>query len=252
MKVFLSPSDQWSNTVATGKHSEAKHCIEIAKACEKYLKLNGIDVKIGDSSREETYPTRVKESNAWRADLHIPIHTNAGGGKGTQIFTHPLSLNDKFVKSIYNEVAKITPTPDRGITATTNLYEINETIAVCCYIEVEFHDNISTENWIDTNIDDIGKAIARGVITALGKPFKTNSNTTTNTNTKIYRVQVGAYKIRDNAVKMKMALAKSGYTSFITKVDNLYKVQVGAYKVRKNAENIVKELKKLGYTSFIR
>lgn len=252
MKVFLSPSDQWSNIVASGNHSEAKHCIEIAKSCEKYLKLNGVDVKIGDSYTEGSYPERVKVSNDWKADLHVPIHTNAGGGKGTQVFTYPTTMNDKFVKSIYNEVSNLTPTPDRGITPTTNLYEINETLSVCCYIEVEFHDNITSEHWIDSNIDNIGKAIARGVINALGKTFKTNSNPTTDTNTKIYRVQVGAYKIRDNAVKMKMSLAKSGYSSFITKVDNLYKVQVGAFKVRKNAENVVKELKKLGYSSFIR
>lgn len=252
MKVYLSPSDQWSNTVATGKHSEAKHCIEIAKVCEKYLKVNNIDVKVGDASKESTYPNRVRESNNWKADLHIPIHTNAGGGKGTQVLCHPSSVNDKFVKSIYNEVANLTPTADRGITTSTNLYEINETVCVCCYIEVEFHDNTSTEKWIDENIANIGKAIARGVTNALGLTFKNEVTTNVTTNERVYRVQVGAYKIRDNAVKMQNQLKKSGYSSFITKVDNLYKVQVGAYKVRKNAENTVTELKKLGYTAIIK
>ena len=61
MKVYLSPSDQWSNIVAGGKHSEAFHCIKIAEYAKEYLELNGYDVKVGSSVKENTYKARVKE-----------------------------------------------------------------------------------------------------------------------------------------------------------------------------------------------
>ena len=122
MKVYLSPSDQWSNIVAGGEHSEAFHCIKIADYARAYLELNGYEVKIGSSVKENTYKNRVKESNEWGADLHIPIHTNAGGGNGTLVLCYPTRLNNRHVINIYKEVAKLTPTKDKGIQTTTNLY----------------------------------------------------------------------------------------------------------------------------------
>ena len=80
-KIYLSPSDQWSNMVSDLAHSEAYHCKQIAKSVDKYLKANGYAVKVGDNSKEGSYTARVKESNGWNADVHIAIHTNAGGGK---------------------------------------------------------------------------------------------------------------------------------------------------------------------------
>ena len=130
MKVYLSPSDQWSNIVADGKHSEAFHCIKIAEYARAYLELNGYDVKVGSSVKENTYKARVKESNEWNADLHIPIRTNAGGGHGTLMLCYPARTNNRYVRSIYNEV---------------------------------------TEKWIDEHEKELGRAIAIGVCVADGK-----------------------------------------------------------------------------------
>lgn len=74
MKVYLSPSDQWSNIVAGGEHSEAFHCIKIAEYARAYLELNGYEVKIGSSVKENTYKDRVKESNEW-GQIYIFLFT---------------------------------------------------------------------------------------------------------------------------------------------------------------------------------
>lgn len=211
MKVYLSPSDQWSNIVAGGEHSEAFHCIKIAEYARDYLELNGYEVKIGSSVKEHTYKNRVKESNEWGADLHIPIHTNAGGGHGTLVLCYPTRLNNRHVINIYKEVAKLTPTKDKGIQTTTNLYEINATNCVTAYLECEFHDNEDTEKWIDEHEKELGRAIAKGVCDADGKlsfaeltPIK-----------KIYKVQVGAFHNRKNAEKLKKELSDKGYNCYI-------------------------------------
>lgn len=211
MKVYLSPSDQWSNIVAGGKHSEAFHCIKIADYARAYLELNGYEVKVGSSVKENTYKDRVKESNEWGADLHMPIHTNAGRGRGTLMLCYPTRVNNKYVRSIYNEVSELTPTEDRGIQTTTNLYEINATKCVTAYIECEFHDNEVTEKWIDKHVKELGRAIALGVCIADGK----------------------------------------SQFAELTHLKKFYKVQVGAFHNRKYAENLQKELYEKGFNSFI-
>lgn len=211
MKVYLSPSDQWSNITAGGKHSEAFHCIKIADYARAYLELNGYEVKVGSSVKENSYKNRVKESNEWGADLHMPIHTNGGGGEGTLMLCYPTSINNRYVTSIYNEVAELTPTKDRGIQTSTNLYEINATKCVTAYLECEFHDNEVTEKWIDNHEKELGRAIAKGVCVADGKAhFAELTNLK-----KYYRVQVGAFHSIKNAEKLKNELAKKGYNSFI-------------------------------------
>ena len=211
MKVYLSPSDQWSNTVAGGKHSEAFHCIKIADYARAYLELNGYEVKVGSSVAENTYKDRVKESNEWGADLHIPIHTNAGSGHGTLMLCYPTRINNRYVHNIYKEVAGLTPTEDKGIQATNNLYEINATKCVAAYLECEFHDNEDTEKWIDNHEKELGRAIAKGVCIADGKPhFAELTNLK-----KFYKVQVGAFHNRKNAEKLKKELSEKGYNCYI-------------------------------------
>lgn len=211
MKVYLSPSDQWSNIVEGGKHSEAFHCIKIAYYARAYLELNGYDVKIGSSVAENTYKDRVKESNEWGADLHIPIHTNAGGSKGTLMLCYPTRINNRYVKNIYKEVAKLTPTKDKGIQTTSNLYEINATKCVTAYLECEFHDNEVTEKWIDGHEKELGRAIAKGICDADGKSQFAELTAIR----KIYKVQVGSFHNRKNAENLQKELAKKGYNSYI-------------------------------------
>lgn len=255
MKVYISPSDQWSNIVAGGQHSEAKHCTDIANALENYLKQNGYVVKVGDNTKESSYINRALESNNWGADLHVCIHTNAGGGKGTLVLTYPYTIDNKYVVSIYREVASLTPTEDKGV-RSADLYEINTTNCVCVYIEVDFHDNLEIEKWIDENINNIAKAIAKGICFADGKSFKSdtaNQSTPPAHTTHLYKVQAGAFKNGRNAAIRVKELYEIGVPSFyyFDDSDKLYKVQAGAYSKKENAKEQVRVLKNKGFSSFI-
>lgn len=80
-----------------------------------------------------------------------------------------------------------------------------------------------------------------------------NSISTTDPTNIIYRVQVGAYSIRDNAEYCKTKLAKNGFKdSYIsTSIVNgrtIYRVQIGAFSVKENADNYLKKVKDAGYT----
>lgn len=70
---------------------------------------------------------------------------------------------------------------------------------------------------------------------------------------KIYKVQVGAFKLKCNADKyLQEVLKKLNYNSgFVVKSNGLYKVQLGAFKDKKNALNLANTAKSFGYDAYI-
>lgn len=250
-KIFLSPSDQTNNAYSGVATNESSQCVKIANSAKKYLEINGYTVKVGSVSRG--YVGRVTDSNNWGADLHVPIHTNAGGGDGTLVMCYPGNTNNKYVKAIYNNVASISPGKDDGIKTNVGLYEITNTKAVCVYVECEFHDNSTLAKWIANNTDAIGKSIAKGICQADGKTFKeSTSSSGTTTSGSLYKVQCGAFASKPNAESLALKLNRSGFTTYIyLDYDGLYKVQCGAYSKKANAENQVKLLKSKGFNTYL-
>lgn len=249
MKIYLSPSDQWANIVADGEHAEAYHCKQIAKAAEKYLLNYGYEVKVGNNDEKKTYDKRVSESNSWGADLHIPIHTNAGGGEGTTVFCSEKSKNNPYVLGVYEAVANLTPTKDRGVVVRGNLYEINHTNCPCIYLECDFHDDVAIEAWIDENVDALGKAIADGIAKVDGVP-----ETSPVPSVSVYKVQAGAFEKLSNAKALAAKITVAGFENYIYQDDSdgLYKIQCGAFEKYANAKRTVEMLKEAGFDSFVR
>lgn len=92
-RVYLSPSDQRRNTYAAGGTTEAIQCGRIAAACKAALERSGVEVMVG---QYDTMANRVAESNLFKADLHVPIHTNAANGKATGA-VHPQIENVQYI-----------------------------------------------------------------------------------------------------------------------------------------------------------
>jgi hypothetical protein len=69
----------------------------------------------------------------------------------------------------------------------------------------------------------------------------------------LYRVQLGAFSSRDNAVNFCNQIKKlDGYEgAYVRFVEPYYKVQVGAFSIYDNAKNMLNDLKKKGYNAFI-
>jgi len=67
----------------------------------------------------------------------------------------------------------------------------------------------------------------------------------------IYRVQVGAFKVRQNAVKLAKKLNDAGYKTVIKTENGYAKVQTGAFAVKANADKMLAELKAKGYPALI-
>lgn len=171
MKIYLSPSMQPANIYAAGNTNEQVQCNRIAEAAKTALERCGFTVK--KAPEGQSMQQNVSDSNAWGAELHVPIHTNAGGGAGTVVFVHGgTAAQMKYAAPIYEEVQAISPgTTDYGVRVNSGLYELGYTTATAVYVECEFHDRADLATWIIGHTAELGEAIARGVCKGAGVQY---------------------------------------------------------------------------------
>jgi N-acetylmuramoyl-L-alanine amidase len=216
-KIYISPSNQSANAYATGGTNEKEQCHKIAKACVEYLKKSGFDVKC--TYNDDMY-ARVKESNAFGADMHVAVHTNATDKHkvtgGTQILLYSLDGERKKAgQAVYDRLAPLTPGKSaEKLIAKPGFYECNSADGLTVYVEAEFHDTKEGSDFIIKNTKAIGEAIAKGICDYYGvkvteTPKKADDDT-------LYCVQVGAFSKYENAQKQLEKLKKAGFDGYIT------------------------------------
>lgn len=215
-KIYLSPSDQNANYYAYGNTNEMVQCQRISDACEAALKRCGFEVI---NNKTDTMEERVAESNRWGADLHVCIHTNAHNGvtTGTRIFASSMTSEGcKASKAVFDVLAPKTPGTSESVSAYPGLYEIRMTTAPCVYVEAEFHDVPKMAKWIIENVVLIGEAIAEGICNYYGVKYVEADKPSAD---KLYRVQVGAFRVYENAEAYMEKLKADGYEAFIVEVN---------------------------------
>ena len=220
-KIYLSPSNQTSNKYAYGDTTEAIQCRRIADACEVALKRCGFEVK---NNQTDSMTARCNESDKWGADLHVPIHTNAYNKSvtGTRLFCYNTGGEGyKACKAVFAALAPLTPGTSENIKANTTLYEVRVPNAKTVYVEADFHDVPAVAKWIIENVEAIGEAIAKGICDYFGVKFvekpveKKEEPKAEKKEEVLYRVQVGAYATKANALAMQKKLKADGYNAVI-------------------------------------
>ena len=109
-KVYISPSDQVSNAYAWGNTNEHAQCQKIAEAEAAALRRSGVEVKL--AAFGTTMAQRCAESDAWRADIHNCVHTNAANGKvmGTRMFCYSIpGKGYDACRAVFGQLAPLTP-----------------------------------------------------------------------------------------------------------------------------------------------
>lgn len=213
-KIYLSPSSQPENRYAVGNTNEQEQCRKIASKCVEALKRCGFDAIAGLSG---TMYDRVKESNAWGANAHIPIHTNAFDGKvaGFRGFYFKSGGEGyKLLSTIEKEVASITPGTSDGL-EEKHYYEVRASNAPCAYLELGFHDNPEEAQYIIDHTDELAEAICKGVCAHYGVTYVPPAVDTDGV--KLYRVQVGAFTQYSNAAALQRKLRDLGFADAFIK-----------------------------------
>lgn len=216
-RVYLSPSDQRRNTYAVGNTTEDVQCGKIAAACKMALERSGVKVMVG---QYDTMANRCKASDAFKANLHVPIHTNAFNGEtsGTRLFCYKMDKNSegyKAAKAIFDVLAPLTPGKSENIKANPNLFEVKTPEAPTAYVEVDFHDEPEVAQWIINNTELIGETIAKGICNYLGVAFKEVVKPVTSST--IYRIQLGAFSVKANADAYLKEVQKTYPEAFLVK-----------------------------------
>ena len=170
-RVFISPSDQTANTYAGGGTTEAIQCGKIGIATKAALERCGFEVML---LQYATMAEKCAASDAFGAELHMPIHSNGFNGSvtGTRIFySVDGGEGHRAAKAILATLGPVTPGSPDMVQAYPALYEIRVPKAPTAYIEADFHDVEAVADWIVDHTQDIAEAICKGVCDYFGVEY---------------------------------------------------------------------------------
>lgn len=163
-KIYINPSVQYVNAYACNLGNEGEHMRNISIILTKLLKDNtNLIVYANNSYPGLSLANSVAESNRLDVDYHLALHSNAGGGKGSEGWHSALSK--KFTSSILTSLDNVLPYTTRGLkNGTKYLYEIKNTTAKATLLEILFHDDCKQANFIVENYLKIATAIYEGIV----------------------------------------------------------------------------------------
>lgn len=220
MKVFIGVGHGGSDPGAVSNGVKEKDLnLSIALACRDVLEKHGVAVKMSRvKDEDDSVSEEIKECNAYAPDLAVDIHNNAGGGDGAEVFHHHGGGKGKVLaENILAEIVKVGQN-SRGAKIRKNSQGkdyygfIRSTTCPAVIVECAFVDNASDLEILATESQrkTMGEAIARGILKTLGVKIQAEAGT-------IYRVQVGAYLVKENAVAMQKKIKAVGFDAFIVK-----------------------------------
>ena len=164
IKLYINPSVQYANLYASSLGNEGEHMNAISNILVDMLTTyTNLIVYSNNNMPGKSLSKSVSESNSLNVDYHLSLHSNAGGGKGSEGWYSSTSYN--FTKSIIDSLQEVLPYPTRGLKyGQPYLYELKQTKASACLIEILFHDDEKQALYIINNKKEIAKAIFNGIV----------------------------------------------------------------------------------------
>jgi N-acetylmuramoyl-L-alanine amidase len=164
-----------ANRGPTG-YVEADGALDMALTAGMVLRSHGYKVVFTrDSDRDlagKTYTSsgdlggRVALANNAKVEVFVSIHTNAGGGHGTETYHYPGSAKGKrLAERVQRAVVGELGLTSRGV-KESSFYVLKATAMPACLVEVAFHDNVLEEQLLKEPAfrARAGFAIASGIM----------------------------------------------------------------------------------------
>ncbi len=199
-------------------------CDKIEQKLKAYEGYSLLRVDDTTGATDVSLDKRTTKANSWGADFYLSIHHNAGiyGGKGggvvAYVYTNVDAVTKAWQKDLYISIINRTGLSGNRATplASANLAECRKTKMPAVLLECGFMDSatdvpvILSEDYADkVACACVDVIVAKGKLT---KKVIEEKNTESN---KIYRVQIGAYSVRENADAMVKKLKADGYDAII-------------------------------------
>ena len=218
-KVFIAPGHGGSDPGAVANGLKEKDLnLAISLACHAELIRHGVSVAMSRSKDEsETLTQQVNECNAFKPDLAVNIHNNAGGGDGAEVYHHYGGGKGKtLAENILTEMVAIGQN-SRGAKTKKNADGadyygfIRQTTAPAVIVECAFVDNAKDIAIIDTAAEQkvMGVAIAKGILKTLGISYVAEVKKTETVTKEKYEKDIESLNKTISALKAKIEKAKT-------------------------------------------
>ena len=271
-RVFIGVGHGGKDPGAVKYVKESEANLQMALGMKEELEKYGITVGIS-RTREEDDPLseEIREANAFKPDIAVEVHNNAGGGDGFEVYYQTNGYKAQSMKLAQCIEARVKASGQNthgpnGLKTKLNSSGTDyfgwcrqvQCPAVLC--EGFFVDNAADSADYNTTAEQkaYGKVYALGVLDYLG--IKENPQTgaqppqTTpqdKPESLPYTVQVGAFSSIVNATALKNKLSDMGYFAFITGMNSTDRVCVGKFADKGTAQKTADDLKKKGIAGFV-
>lgn len=173
-KVFIGVGHGGSDPGAVKYIVEKEYTLKVAYALSEILSKYGVDFKLSRTQDIDTeMDSKVDMCNAYKPDLVVDIHFNAGGGSGFEVYHSRIGGTSKtLAENINNEVKKIMSS--RGVKirlgdgGSDYFAIIRETDAPAVLCEGGFVDNQKDADFVKANYKKLAEAYAAGILKTLG------------------------------------------------------------------------------------
>lgn len=206
MKIYINPGHSDTDPGAVGFETERKLNVQVCEYMADYLLANyQVELKTNPGTLGNLYGI-CKDANDWGADLFVSVHFNAGGGDGFEALVY--SENRRGLGDIFDKHVKAVGQNSRGVKLRPGLVVLRDTNMPAVLCEGAFVDNRKDiEDWNEPHeLQKLAEAYAKAAAEYLALEEK---------ETRLYRVQVGAYSQPENAKAMQEKLLAAGYDAII-------------------------------------
>ena len=208
----------------SGGIRESDANLQMALGLKAELERHGVTVGISRiKDEDDRLVEEIQEANAFKPDVAVECHNNAGGGDGFEVFRQTNNYSSKSIKlaQCIEKRVKEYGQKSRGIKTRLNgsgtdyfgwLRQVKAPAVLC---EGFFVDNATDRLDFDTAAEqqNFGKAYAHGVLDYLGIAIKEQEQPAKKV---LYTVQVGAFSTRERADAYVKELNAKGIKAFVT------------------------------------
>ena len=212
--IYIDPGHGGTDSGAVNnRRYEKNDNLRLAKVLRDKLRAQGhIVLLTREDDSNPTLENRMAAAIAARAELFISLHRNSftdSSAKGIEIWVR-YTPHAAAAAEVLEQLAKLPNQANRGVKIGAYRVLYNAPMPAML-LELGFISNDKDNELFDHNLDENATAIARGILNALGVAWKDPAEETK----PLYRVQVGAFSVKENAEAFLQTVRGMGLQAFL-------------------------------------
>ena len=217
-KIFIGVGHGGSDPGACNvKRREADDNLRLSLLVKDKLLAQGQRVKLSRETDTGMTPAQRRQMALdWRADILVDIHRNSftdPAAKGIEIWVR-YNKYAATAATVLEYLAAVPNQANRGV-KIGNFAVLADAGFSAMLLELGFISNAIDNELYDKYLDDNATAVTRGILDVLGESYKVPGKTAPPASKPLYRVQVGAFSVRENAERFLQAVRDMGLAALL-------------------------------------